>query len=40
LPSNFSVFMASRQKVSCRDPERGWGAEVGFEATELRIKCR
>jgi hypothetical protein len=24
-PSNFSVFMASRQKVSCRDPERGYG---------------
>jgi hypothetical protein len=22
-PSNFSVFMASRQKVTCRDPERG-----------------
>src|SRR5215472_6523288 len=38
-PSNFSVFMAPRQKVSCRDPEWGWGAR-GFRATELKLKCR
>jgi hypothetical protein len=37
--SNFSVFMAPRQKVSCRDPERAVGTR-GIEATELRMQCR